>query len=99
MREGTNRIQYLDGIRGLAAYMVMASHFAIAFIGSAVPDFLQSWVRLGRFGVQIFYILSGFLIAYGFYKKNSGGGGKLLAETSLQNFTPVVACNSGNIDL
>lgn len=52
------RLPSLDGIRGIAILLVMASHAEMA--GAAMP---REWiVRLGDFGVKLFFVLSGFLI-------------------------------------
>lgn len=61
------RFEYIDGLRGLASIMVAVSHLAHA---SAVkhPGILGPHVEqladLGRYGVQIFFVLSGFVIAH-----------------------------------
>src|SRR5436309_15382402 len=59
----TGRLPGLDGVRGLAILMVLAVHF----VGDATPT---TWgerlaVKLanyGMFGVDLFFVLSGFLI-------------------------------------
>jgi peptidoglycan/LPS O-acetylase OafA/YrhL len=54
------RIQELDGLRAIAALMVIAWHY----IG--IPDGPDFWLwnifYLGHFGVDLFFVLSGFLI-------------------------------------
>jgi peptidoglycan/LPS O-acetylase OafA/YrhL len=49
---GTERIQYLDGWRGLAIGAVMVAHFVSA-----------AHLNLGRLGVELFFVLSGRLMA------------------------------------
>jgi len=52
-------IPQLDGMRGLAILLVLLAHSAIAF--TRVPSF--RWIEgYGSLGVQLFYVLSGFLI-------------------------------------
>lgn len=56
-----NRLVTLDYLRGIAALMVCACHFSDALpksIGATVHD-------LGPLGVQIFFVISGFIIPYG----------------------------------
>ncbi len=63
MRKG-DRFPALDGLRGIAALMVMFTHLG----GVLVMD--QSWLaqvlywpqKFGEFGVDLFFVLSGFLI-------------------------------------
>jgi peptidoglycan/LPS O-acetylase OafA/YrhL len=52
-------IPQLDGMRGLAILLVLFAHSAIAF--TRVPAF--RWIEnYGNLGVQLFFVLSGFLI-------------------------------------
>jgi peptidoglycan/LPS O-acetylase OafA/YrhL len=52
------QVKALDGLRGLAALMVMVSHFNLM-----VPRFLHGAARdSGHAGVMIFFLLSGFLM-------------------------------------
>lgn len=64
---GAPRFEYIDGLRGLASIMVAIGHLADAaedkhpgILGPGVIDLAD----YGRFGVQIFFVLSGFVIAH-----------------------------------
>ncbi len=69
----TNRIKALDGLRTFAIIFVLLSHslwrykeyvtFKIGFIE------LNSFLYNGWFGVDLFFVLSGFLIATQLLKK------------------------------
>jgi len=59
------RITELDGLRGLAVAMVLVWHF----VGALIDQSLGGWTKLvyaltifGRTGVDLFFVLSGFLI-------------------------------------
>jgi peptidoglycan/LPS O-acetylase OafA/YrhL len=56
------RIPELDGLRGMAILLVMVAHyFAVPGVGAA--SLLNGyWFRLGWTGVDLFFVLSGFLI-------------------------------------
>jgi peptidoglycan/LPS O-acetylase OafA/YrhL len=57
------RIPQLDGLRGLAVLMVVVYHYGLSV--SLPPGFfsrLQGWLLLGAYGVDLFFVLSGFLI-------------------------------------
>lgn len=63
----SRRFEYIDGLRGLASVMVAVSHLAYAaavkhpgILGARVEELAD----LGRYGVQIFFVLSGFVIAH-----------------------------------
>lgn len=51
-----NRISTLDGWRCVAILMVLESHFLMGFMPHS------GWTTLGHHGVQVFFVLSGFLI-------------------------------------
>lgn len=60
------QIQSLQIFRGLAACAVVAHHAALstdAFVGK-IPFFFKSVFDLGHLGVDFFFVLSGFIIAY-----------------------------------
>jgi peptidoglycan/LPS O-acetylase OafA/YrhL len=63
------RSTYIDALRGIAAFSVACYHInrygplweaASRFI----PGLLQFWFDLGWMGVQVFFVISGFVIAY-----------------------------------
>lgn len=74
-RTPQGRIPELDGLRGVAILLVLAGHyFSVPGVGAAA---LLSgyWFRLGWTGVDLFFVLSGFLI-----------GGILLAVRDSPNY-------------
>lgn len=61
------RFEYIDGLRGLASIMVAVSHLAHAAAVKHPGIFgarVEQLADLGRYGVQIFFVLSGFVIAH-----------------------------------
>ena len=61
-----NYIPALTGVRALAAYLVFISHFAYKF-DENFPQGVQFFLREFHIGVTIFFVLSGFLIAFRYY--------------------------------
>ena len=61
-RISQGRIPELDGLRGMAILLVLVAHyFAVPGVGAA--SLLNGyWFRLGWTGVDLFFVLSGFLI-------------------------------------
>lgn len=64
MTSEPDRIETLDGLRGVAALVVLISH-----CGNA--GFLPDWTGggLGQMGVALFYVLSGFLMSHLYIRK------------------------------
>jgi peptidoglycan/LPS O-acetylase OafA/YrhL len=58
--ETDKRIPTLDGWRALAVFMVLLSHFQPGYRGHVIWG--MQWLNLGQHGVQIFFVLSGYLI-------------------------------------
>src|SRR6266568_1801981 len=62
-RMGEKHIPALDGLRGLAIILVLLFHFTPESGGHTMIGVLTRWVsRLGWCGVDLFFVLSGFLI-------------------------------------
>lgn len=69
-KSGSAHIPELDGLRGLAVLMVIFHHMSQLFPGlvtrSADYSLLRAWLRVTRagwLGVDVFFVLSGFLIS------------------------------------
>jgi peptidoglycan/LPS O-acetylase OafA/YrhL len=60
-----NRIRELDGLRGVAIGLVLFCHFfqlVLVFPPGSAPSYVQAATRLSWSGVDLFFVLSGFLI-------------------------------------
>ena len=56
------RVAALDGLRGLAIGLVLFHHFTIVLPESVAGGLWRELAQLGRYGVDLFFVLSGFLI-------------------------------------
>lgn len=67
-RRGRERVESIDGLRGIAALAVAWFHLytqnGAALATAAVPHAFSVLSVWGRFGVQLFFAISGFVIAY-----------------------------------
>jgi len=65
----TERLTFIDGLRGIACLMVVFYHYCASLflnlhITNKVQDLVLQLVRHGYLGVPIFFVLSGFVISY-----------------------------------
>lgn len=77
-QKSTLRVPELDGIRGLAICMVVFHHYAMCAAyprGSQIAAFIERTFALSWTGVDLFFVLSGFLI-----------GGILMDNRSTENY-------------
>lgn len=62
LERDAGRIPALDGVRGLAIAMVMFFHLTVLWKGNRLDAIYGAVTRLGWVGVDLFFVLSGFLI-------------------------------------
>lgn len=65
----SERYVFVDALRGVAAVMVLVYHVVVSAEiliapGHFVPGWLQAISHNGTYGVQVFFVLSGFVIAH-----------------------------------
>jgi peptidoglycan/LPS O-acetylase OafA/YrhL len=71
---GEARVPALDGLRGIAILLVMIYHQTVA-VGSTLLDrFVGFWTLGGWVGVDLFFVLSGFLITGILYDSKTSRG-------------------------
>ena len=73
--DASTRVPQLDGLRGAAIGLVLLFHYGVPLVGSRI---LGSIVSLGWIGVDLFFVMSGFLI-----------GGIVIAKRDAANFYAV----------
>jgi peptidoglycan/LPS O-acetylase OafA/YrhL len=64
------RLSSLDCLRGIAAVLVMWFHFAYANNNLTHSPLLKASGKYGHLGVEIFFVISGFILPYSLYKAN-----------------------------
>lgn len=63
-KPATPRLVVVDYLRGIAALLVCFCHFQ-----RALPSLVQPYfIEVGKTGVQIFFVISGFIIPYGLHR-------------------------------
>lgn len=84
----------LTGIRALAAGWVVVEHFRLVLYAlfPGVEGVLGPWIRSGFLGVEVFFVLSGFIIAYNYADRFAGFSGteyRKFLELRLARIYPV----------
>jgi|GEM_PF-939313 len=66
-KTGTGKLQYLEGLRGWAAFFVVIHHCLCAFNYDFILNYTGPlyWLIGGRFQVTVFFVLSGLVLAMG----------------------------------
>lgn len=76
MANERTRFDYLDGMRGWAAFSVVVFHASVESFGPSLPALRTSYFGLlndGRFAVGVFFALSGFVLSRGYIATQDRG--------------------------
>ena len=94
MTQPSSRIEGLDGLRAVAVMTVLVSHIFLAAPGVLQYSIFRTFARGGFLGVNIFFVMSGFLITSRLLQDQESGGQidlrKFYAHRALRIF-PAVA--------
>lgn len=77
-------LRTLDTVRGLAALGVVLFHFGGVVLPSLAPHPLGRLLAFGEYGVEVFFVLSGFVIPYSMMR--SGYGYRALGPFMLKRY-------------
>jgi peptidoglycan/LPS O-acetylase OafA/YrhL len=95
------RLGYIDGLRAVAVFGVMLTH-AYVFSPSPWPEF-NRLATLGRHGVELFFVISGFCLSYPFLKRAAAGrppgfdAAAFFAKRTLRIIPPYYAALAGTL--
>jgi peptidoglycan/LPS O-acetylase OafA/YrhL len=59
--------EFITGLRAIAVFLVFLIHSGGGGLRE-VSEFLNTFVNFGKYGVQIFFVISGFTIFYQLYE-------------------------------
>lgn len=83
---GAVRFHFIDALRGIAAILVLSFHLHHAFLetplSAAAPHWLRAMMGRGFAGVDMFFVISGFVIAHSIREQRVGG--QFLARFALR---------------
>lgn len=64
------QIAILDSLRAFAAISVCLYHFVCTTTGYIQTEWILNFFSFGKYGVQLFFVISGFIIPWSMYKAN-----------------------------
>lgn len=64
------KISIIESLRAIAALSVCLFHFICTTVGLFDKNIVTDFFRFGRYGVHIFFVISGFIIPYSMYYSN-----------------------------
>ncbi len=89
-------INVLDPLRGLAALAVVVFHYSGSILPTLRPNMLSEPLEYGRYGVHVFFVISGFVIPYSMYRAGYTleGFGRFMARRIVRIAPPayIAAC-------
>lgn len=93
------QIKSIDGIRGIASIFIVIFHYFCVFCEAntslvPIPEYTQYFFLYSQYGVEVFFMLSGFLISYNYKTTLKNGTLKEFFHKRFDKLVwPVVAVN------
>ena len=66
--EAGGHVKVLDPLRGIAALAVVLFHYTGSVLPTVRPNPLEGPFEIGRYGVHVFFVISGFVIPYALHR-------------------------------
>lgn len=60
--KSNNKLEFIQALRGFAAISVVICHLRDLFKGTSFESSAMHWMLPGAYGVDLFFIISGFII-------------------------------------
>jgi peptidoglycan/LPS O-acetylase OafA/YrhL len=90
MSERQENIRGLDGLRAIAVTLVFLSHLTIALQALDRQEWFRAFPRAGFLGVNMFFVLSGFLIMYRLLGSTNADGSLRIKQFYISRTTRIL---------
>lgn len=84
----SNKLDYIQALRGFAAMAVVICHLRDLFHGTSYALFVDRWMLPGAYGVDLFFMISGFIITYTGMSYASSDSIKFIVKRLLRIWPP-----------
>lgn len=84
----SNKLDYIQAMRGFAAMAVVICHLRDLFHGTPYSSFVDRWMLPGAYGVDLFFMISGFIITYTGMNYTSHDSVKFIVKRILRIWPP-----------
>ncbi|MDQ3100395.1 MAG: acyltransferase [Bacteroidota bacterium] len=89
-------VNVLDPLRGIASLAVVLFHYSGSILPTLLPNLLTGVLDAGKYGVHVFFVISGFVIPYAMYRSKyvSNDIGNFMARRCIRIAPPayIAAC-------
>jgi exopolysaccharide production protein ExoZ len=85
--DGRQRFDWLQALRGVAALAVVITHARLEFRNTPLWETADRWLRSGESGVDLFFVISGFIMVY--TTRNDPGGAASAVSFSIKRLARI----------
>lgn len=85
-----NKLEFIQALRGFAAISFVICHLRDLFIGTSLESSAMHWMLPGAYGVDLFFIISGFIITLTSYNYKKQDGKKFILKRIIRIWPPYV---------
>ncbi|POU03345.1 hypothetical protein C3369_05810 [Escherichia sp. ESNIH1] len=83
-----NKLEFIQALRGFAAISVVICHLRDLFRGTPFESSAMHWMLPGAYGVDLFFIISGFIITLTSYNYKKQDGKKFILKRIIRIWPP-----------
>jgi peptidoglycan/LPS O-acetylase OafA/YrhL len=82
-----HNLAWLQALRGIAAVLVVVTHARTFLLGTSLQPFVEQYLRPGAQGVDLFFMVSGFIMVY--TTRNADGSGSYTIDFMIKRIARI----------